>query len=220
MATYTTHQEPAANTTYGSDDIFVNCSGSWGGAVYVSWKTKLTLNGSTFVSNTASQGGGALGIARTTLDSTDVLYLNNVSNGRGGAININYSSAIKGGTFSGNRAVTTGGAIFQSKDGYSTLTISNAVQFTGNRAGGDGGAIYQTGTDLATNVTGATFFGNTSGGNGGALYIESNASLTNVTFDGNVAATNGGAVFVGGTANVSVSNTAFLRSPHPRGPGG
>ncbi len=210
MAIYNTRQQPAANTTYGQDDIFVSCSGDWGGAIYVSWKTKLTLNGSTFSSNTANQGGGALGIARTNLVSNDVLYVDNKSKGRGGAININYSSQITGGTFARNSAVTTGGAIYQSKDGYSTLTIKS-VEFSGNISGGDGGAIYQVDAGSNTDITGSSFVGNTSGGNGGALYIIANASLNGVVFDGNKATADGGAIYLLDTATISVENTSFLK---------
>ena len=129
--------------------------------------------------------------------------------------------------FSGNLAITAGGAIFNQAiyGGNASPTITN-VTFRGNGAinsGGTarGGAIYNEGygghsSPVLTNVT---FAGNTASNTsadaqGGAMYNSgyygiSNPVLTNVTFSGN-SADFGGAIFaegIGGTCNPVLVNT-------------
>ena len=137
-----------------------------------------------------------------------------------GIIYIKGQANVKGGTFTGGKALL-GGAFFVTGE-KAVLTIDNAVitenyakgggaillqsgatvnlknaEITGNTCGGaGGGAIYISGKSVL-NLQGGTIRDNTSPGNGGALYVsEGTANLLGGEISGNKADVNGAGVFV------------------------
>lgn len=123
--------------------------------------------------------------------------------------------------FSGNFAITYGGAIFN--DGSYAGTSSPSlvgVTFSGNSAY-RGGAVYNYSYFFGTSspsLLDATFLGNEAGNYGGAIINDassngtSSPSLLDVTFSGNSADNNGGAMYNKcniGTSSPSLVNVTF-----------
>lgn len=112
---------------------------TFGGGIF-QWSGTLTVNDSSFSSN--SGGGGAIYKQQGTATVNRSTFDDNSSAGvgAGGAIRMEFgttsdSLTINNSTFSGNRALTVGGAIY---NGSQTLTIRNST-FSGNSAVTGGG---------------------------------------------------------------------------------
>lgn len=124
-------------------------------------------------------------------------------NRAGGIYNDHGEPTLQNLVFSGNYAVTSGGAIYNYSNG--DPIIANSV-FVGNAAD-NGGAIdnYSFSDPILTNVV---FSGNTAVGNGGALRnLDSWPTLVNVTFSNNTAGGSGGAMYNGSTGTIELKNT-------------
>ena len=201
-----------------------------GGAITIT-SVALALNGNKmeFVNNMAGGNGGAIDKnnatgAFTASDSTKLVFINNTSRaGRGGAINtlavttLGKRTELNMGTLSGNKAGTSGGAIYAN----TTLTLKNLC-FDSNIAGynsnadtlvpaGNGGAIHaQAGLTLRDTIV---FTNNVATGNGGAINKAATAyTFTNtvLTLKNNTAIIgNGGAIQTG--VALTLSNTGTLK---------
>ena len=195
------------NCTVTGSNFMGNTATTDGGAIYSADDT-LTVNNSTFTSNTAGNGGAIYnGHSCTITGST--FKDNSATEGDGGAIyNSDDTLTVNNSTFIGNTAkIGDGGAIHNE---YGTLNI-NGSNFTNNTAPNDdgyGGAIYNYGGTLT--VTGSKFIGNIAGtdNSGGAIYNGYNLTVNNSTFTGNTATNDGGAIYTG-DYNLSVNNSTF-----------
>ena len=173
-----------------------------GGAIYANGAST-TINNATFVANGASIGGAIYATVNTKDMSIDgCTFIGNTASTNGGAIYCGGEVSVDNSTFIANVASNRGGAIFCS--GYMSVNASEFIgnKTEGDSTSdGHGGAICTQGGGV--DVSNSTFNGNTAYKNGGAIYVNtSNGNLVttnNCTFVNNVAAGNGGAVYVTGT---------------------
>ena len=165
----------------GSTEISGNSSSLDGGAILMGWGT-ITISGNArLTDNTASRWGGAICLRK---DSNQQTTLN-----------------MTGGTLSGNKAKSEGGAVHVT-DANCTFNLSGG-KLTGNTSG-DGGAVYLNQEPSTLNMTGGEISGNTATGSGGGVYIYRSGSvcdLSNGTISGNTAVGNGGGIYVNPSNN-------------------
>jgi hypothetical protein len=164
--------------------------------------------------NTAGNGGAinmsdGISTQGTTLNLTHVFFSNNHADFGGAIYEPRGTLTIDHSNFSGNTAVTGGGAIGEERNG-SKLTVVNLI-FNNNTAVGSGGAMAL--LSDAT-ISDSSFTGN-SGEFGGAISILlGDLKLIDSVFNNNVATIGGGAINIsvnGGTAtltNVTLSGNA------------
>ncbi|MBQ9813439.1 MAG: fibronectin type III domain-containing protein, partial [Thermoguttaceae bacterium] len=199
-----------------TNDVFTNnaVNAREGGAIFFIG-TLLSINGGTFENN------GFIGDAKATLGGA-------IYKGGNGTLTITGTKEAPV-TFSGNKASTGGGAIYNA-DGLTTLegyvtfsnntakggaiyvdkgtVVSNGADFDSNH-GGDGGAVYVA-PDGTFAVHGGSFTNN-SGGSGGAIY-----NVGTLTVDGspeftrNTASSNGGAIYT--TESITLKSIEFARN--------
>ena len=155
-----------------------------------------TINGSSFLSNTATSLGGAINLWYSTLTISGSLFDGNTCS-TGGAIRAYecHEVTIVDSVFNANSApyipntptssVGKGGAI---EVEYTPITISNC-EFSNNSASGNwarGGAIYARSATVTINDS--LFDSNSATTAGGALYIQgSQVMASGVSYDGNSA---------------------------------
>ncbi len=165
-----------------------------------------------------------------TVNLTALTIANGLSTDGGGIFNSG-TLTVTNSTFSGNRATSNGGGIYNGAGG--TVTVINST-FSGNAAGNDvlasGGGFFNLGTLTVMNstfsnntarfygsggynggtltVTGSTFVTNSSD-TGGGIYnnVGSTATINNSTFTGNSVTLYGGGVYNLGT--LPVINSTF-----------
>lgn len=140
----------------GNSAITSVASGGWGGAIFGTG-TQITVNGCTFINNSANgstEGGGAIN--------------NYSSSSYTGVLTVNNS------TFFNNTATYLGGAIYSHN--YSTINVTDST-LTGNSAV-DGGAIYVN-TSSQLTVTNSTITANSATDTGGGIYNYSSANIAN-----------------------------------------
>lgn len=176
---------------------FVDGAGVQGGAIYVDGD--LTVENSTFASNSADEDGGAIYVdivaGDPTITITDSTFSSNATGPlidgfdgySGGAI---YSDSIgtftiTGSEFTGNSASFLGGAVF----GYAVLTEESTLS---NNSAGGGGALYAT---LMASIE-STYSDNSAEYGGGVMALAYAASIGS-TFVGNEASFAGGAIASG-----------------------
>ena len=209
----------------GSGLLNGNSSNGSGGAIqlgHVNLASSLTLIGVRLSGNTESNGGENYGggavhvrngnatIQYSKFDNNKATGVKSGTNvGSGGAISVYMGSVNASNTvFSGNQAVSKGGAIFLRPSSNVSLRLTNC-QFSGQNTAVDGAAVY-VGKGCSVTATGTGFTGNKATGNG-AVNVEASAgavSITGGSFTGNEA-NYGSALYIGGTNNVSVSGTSF-----------
>ncbi|MBQ7896405.1 MAG: hypothetical protein IJ364_07635, partial [Oscillospiraceae bacterium] len=193
---------------------FVSNKASSGGAFYYAGnqydtESELTLNGFVFKNNQANGGnnghGGAIIAVRGAIEIKGGSFSGNTATGSGGALNCD-TVTITSGSFSGNSATKYGGAI-----NCSMFTANDAV-FENNMAE-NGGAV----SDAGHTSSGTSYIGNTATDKGGAIHsngtnvtINKSDKGNNCLFRNNRAA-NGGAI---GTSNdltgtLGITDAAF-----------
>jgi predicted outer membrane repeat protein len=208
---------------------------------------KLTVESSTFFSNTATatNGGGILNAPGGVLTVTNTTFTKNVAEAEGGAI-FNHASgtlSLADSTFSHNHAKTLGGGLFSggmipttvsgttffsntagyngggiSITGTTQVTLANS-NFTNNRANHYGGGISNEFSGARLTIVGSAFSENTSFGSGGGISNRGVLTLTSSTFLTNTATAGGGGAIVNlGTLAVSGSTFSGNNSHNP-GPG-
>ncbi len=225
---------------------FLNNTSDWGGAIYAytgnNHFVKVLIEDSEFKGNSALSAGAIKNDATDQKNPGGLTVLNtkfveNHATGTaevegGGAMHLGAQSLtwLENVTFSGNTAVSRGGAIVtretidptdnkakNNKD--SQFDIVNST-FIGNVATGKGGAIYNTFyNDKAGNayasVVGTTFDKN-SAANGGAIYNDGSLDLNNENgamkftdsvFTNNTATENGGAIYNEADADIFLAGT-------------
>lgn len=186
-------------------------SGGGGAIMNNQFTNTLTINSSSFNSNSANDGGaifntGSLAVSNST-------FTNNTAQRTGGAIanvsdteqKVNANLTVQNSNFYNNQSDMAGGAIYTD----STLTVKksnfynnhtnktvSAENSKGNEesSGLGGGAISSVMGDL--NIEEASFTNNETNGNGGAIYsLIGNQNIKNSDFTGNKAEQDGGAIY-------------------------
>ncbi len=219
--------------------------GGTGGALYISRKSMIKIEGASFVGNTAEDKGGAAYITQKSEALLQSLEFSKNTAKTGGAVSTHSDSIVKitkstftdneaTGTYagavgiwsasdttlvdctvSGSKAKDNGGAIYVNG---AKGTVKNST-FTGNQSEINGGAIYSTKSTLA--IEGTTFKLNKAAEDGGALYLTTNSvtSISNNTLLESNSAVGGGAVYMTASAQLTVNDTEF-RSNTSSGNGG
>ena len=223
--------------------VFSGNNAPAGGAIGVRAGTRLDVSGTTFSGNTSgANGGGAIfAEAGATVNITDATIGTNSTTGSGGAIyakenvaatitNTEFTSnsagyggamivyganvTLNGGSFNGNSATGSSGAIYlrQGGSGEPGTVTANGTAFTGNMSP-SGAAIYVN-TNAALTTTDVTFSENGSAADtndGGAIYVTSGGALdlTGGTFFQNATKNSGGAIYMNGSASAVMSGVTF-----------
>lgn len=199
-----------------SDSVFFNNDAEvdQGGALQI-WTSTLTASNSRFEFNAALNGGAILQRGGNATLS-QVSFIDNQARDRGGAYHVYESgqTAIQGGTFTGNTAVTDGGAVYVAGEIRSTpgQAIGSRMQITnsdlnGNAALGAGGGAYVFGMDYLDNgLVGELQLSNTQvrnneATNGGGIFCQGVLVSTDVGITNNLA-TNGGGLYFAPTGNL------------------
>jgi len=204
-----------------------------GGAIFISSESTATIQSSTFTSNKAGNGG-AINNLLSNLTVSNSTFTSNESTrpgapgGGGGAIYIdggnggNGKLSITGSTFSKNKAVFQGGAIFIQLYNNDAITIDkstiadNIVNGSGNQGFGGGIFIVAESSNSNFTLTNTTLARNTATNQGGGLWTGNQAKviITNSTIYGNQAMSadgkgglGGGIMRTGGT--IEIRNTTI-----------
>jgi predicted outer membrane repeat protein len=192
-----------------------------GGAFY--GKVDVILSGGTFTNNfsyaptsAGTAGGGAvfaLGNITTKIpDNSSMTFdSNRAINAMGGALLSSGDITLKNAQFFGNRAETSGGAVYSVK----ASSFNNCL--FGDGTGADRGNIAQTSggaVDCGALVsTGSTYWQNTATTYyGGAAYVRGtgNSTITSSRFASNSTNNFGGAIYMGGTNGWMEINTSVF----------
>ena len=189
---------------------------NYGGGALCVGTGNVTIEGYTFVDNTAlNSNGGAIQFnsTNTTASVKNCTFETNSTDSNGGAIYSKAKATVEGTTFTGNDAAGgQGGAIISHGK---VLTVTDC-EFSENTAKGNGGAIYggSNGTMTITTTDGSTFTGNTTSSNGGAICIGTGLlTVKGYEFIENEAVY-GGAIRVNGDANVEavIEDSVFTKN--------
>ena len=183
------------------------------GALHLLGNTNATLTNVTVADNTAQDmGGGLYQFDRSVLSVVDSVVRNNVAGNEGGGLHRNSAfetrTTITGTSFTGNRAVNSGGGLFSRSGGSIAIQNSN---FTANEASQqDGGALSLVG-DATTSIVGSTFEQNTSADQGGAISVGASSDLTiqDARFERNTSVSDGGAIAHNASEQLSIIDTQF-----------
>ncbi len=193
-----------------------------GGAIY-NLGGEVSVQNSTFVTNTAVRGGAISNNAVMTVTSgvfennagsatfgagafynqgtaaiSGTTFVRNVGGPGAGVLNTTALS-LDNGTFTGNTSLSSGGGLYN----IGVMTVTGGL-FNGNVAASNGGGVYNTSSGVLA-VQKASFITNTAP-IGGAISNDSSLTVTESLFDGNVSSLGGGGVFNSGSAMV-VSST-------------
>ncbi len=172
-----------------------NNSATYGGGIYnADTAGTLNVNDTFLIGNRAEYGGAIYNASDLNLQRTNTQIFSSISSNTadyGGAIYNEATMLIDEQYFSGNSAVNSGGAIYNTASGE--LTISN-TDFDGNYttsstlANADGGAILNYGGEIS--VSNSTFTNN---------YTPNNTSSSASTTGGAISNTNSGRVVITGS---------------------
>ncbi len=197
------------NGTTISNNLSTGASGSGGGLL--STAGAVTVNNSTFDSNSANRAGGAIELIDGTLDFNNSVMSNNdvdgtagtPAPGNGGGFHVTGMSGtinFIGSSIFGNEAANDGGGLWNQNG--TTMNVSNSVLY--DNSAGEGGAIYNN-TGSITTVMTSTISGNTASVSGGGLSNNgASLDLNAVTIAQNTSATGGG---IDAVNNVTLKNT-------------
>ncbi len=186
-----------------------------GGALYISRKADVTIDGATFTENkSGNQGGAIYSTGASTVTVRNSIFTKNVSGGNGGAIYAYEGTVLTAEKtqFTENKttdATYGGGALYVSG---STAAITEC-SFSKNIASKQsttkedafGGAMYITAKSTVT-VNKSSFSENTAEDKGGAIYLtsEAKATVSGSTFTQNTATNYGGAISVHSKATLEI----------------
>ena len=189
-----------------------------GGAIYNN-SNNVIINNSTFNKNTSANGGAIYNNGSMELNSNT--FTSNISSRNGGAIYNNKNIIINKSNFNSANTSMNGGAIYNAENAIATITSST---FTNNNANIAGGAIYNTG-DIK--ITSSTFgnskkkykYANTSS-SGGAIYNTGNADIISSSFIYNTSEMFAGAIYNTGNINIEKSTISYNKITGINGIGG
>jgi predicted outer membrane repeat protein len=215
-------------------------SQSYGGGMYVTDSSALTVSNCTFSGNSATHVGGGIYTYNSPITVTNCAFNSNSANNGGGMYNNNSSPTLDTCTFTGNTASLYGGGMGNSNTSSPTVT---GCTFTDNSATNGGGGMFNmsasnaqlTNCDFNTNqspygagmynwssspaLNTCTFTGNTATSYGGGMYNgilisedpSSDPTLTNCTFTSN-SASNGGGMYNDDASEPTLGNCDFIEN--------
>ncbi len=205
-------------------------SNVFGGAIYITRKSTLNIEDSSFEGNEALFEGGAIysaGESDTVVKNSTFKNNTTTSNttDKGGAVSVHSANLdFDTVTFEGNSTTTNGGAIYVSYTTASTVNSDVNIKdsnFVKNIAGKNGGALYatkhtvETKEDEIVNIKNTTFDENTAT-LGGAAYLTSfsDAYMKDVVFKNNIASSTesnsyGGAIYLTNSAVAEIDGGEF-----------
>lgn len=185
------------NTVTGTADV------DGGGGVYTAGK--FTMNGSAEISGnnaTNRYGGGVLvsGSKATFTLENNATISGNKANTYGGGVYVSSQGNVemKGGTISGNDAISGGGGISTGGGNF----IMSSGEISGNTSGRGGGAYLGSGTFM---LNGGTLSNNEANKDGGGVYMgNGDFNMNGGTLSNNITQSHGGGVFLNkGTFSMS-----------------
>ena len=179
-------------------NIFINNSASYGGALRVNNNCTIEFKGmSLFDSNSAKHHGGSISTTRSNIHFSghQTNFTGNSAQKFGGGIDAATSALIfsEETTFIGNKAQKNGGGIHLKLKSF--LNISGDGEYIDNVAGICGGAISAIDRDVLVFDGKSTFVMNSATFGGAVSVVEGKISFTRTTHFARNWATNGGAVF-------------------------
>jgi hypothetical protein len=200
-------------TTMDGSTVSDNTAGKGGGIYQTASLGTTTVNGSTISGNMATTSGGGIysSLGTTTVDGSTIS--DNTAEWGGGiynraTLNVQNGSTI-GGVGAGNTATTSGGGIYNSTAGTTTVDGSTISDNTA----GWGGGIYNRATLNVQNgsTIGGTGAGNTATTSGGGIY---NSTAGTTTVDGSTVSANtagwGGGIYNWEDGTLNVQNGSIV----------
>lgn len=169
-----------------------NSATLYGGGIFNSGGSHITLTQADIISNTASYGGGMYNSTSFPTLSL-VIFTDNTSSAYGGGLyNISSDPELTNVLFHNNGGSTTtqGGGLYNQQ---SSPTLRN-VTFSQNNASDYGGGMRN--NDSSPWLENVTFSGNSADSYGGGMYnVNSFPTVVNSTFSGNSASFGGGGIY-------------------------
>jgi hypothetical protein len=154
-------------------------SGGFGGGIFNSARSRLTVSQCNIVSGSANYGGGIYNIGSLTVNQCTVSADRATVQG-GGLFNGGFGVLLISGSTISNNVAHQGGGIFNNW----SLTVSGST-ISGNRGTFQGGGIFNLGGSLTTALTNCTLSGNVASLGGGLYESGSSDTLTNCTISFN-----------------------------------
>jgi hypothetical protein len=179
------------------DNSTTNTANGWGGAMLVWNGAQVSIDSSSFVSNTAQQGGMAYLTSVSVLTVTNSSLSSNRSTGVIGGALVNHGTATVNNSTLDHNSADSGGGIWNG----ATLTL-NSTSLNDNTALQFGGGLSNSGTATLNN---SMMRGNTSAQTGGAVYGAGITTLNSSTLSGNSASIGGGLTDNIGTTTINNS---------------
>jgi predicted outer membrane repeat protein len=183
-----------------------NSGGSQGGGMF-NYASNLTLQHTTFISNTATEGAGMYNLYSSPA-LTDITLIGNIATAGGGGMynDIESNPTLNSVIFRDNKAWQGGGMY-----GWNSRVTLHNVTFSHNSVTGSGGALYQ--MFKSAMLDHVTFDSNTAYEGGAIQLAASYAGLNDVTFNRNIAqneAGSGGAIDITNQSSSSMINVRFI----------
>ncbi len=197
------------------DSLFKNNTGyesfSYGGGLFASSASQVTLENVTLTGNRARNGGAVANEASTVILDGAILAENEAVSGGGGLYNYSGgNTAFSNGSIIQENEADYGGGIYNLSSSLLVLLDTSILENTGLLGGG---GIYNIGTVQMERAT----LANNTGGDGGGLNNSGSSSMINVTIANN-AANFGGGIFNNGT--LDLVNVTIAGNDASQGGGG
>src|SRR5579859_1142325 len=193
------------------DNATTNTTNGWGGAMLVWNGAQVSIDSSSFLSNTAQQGGMAYVTSVSVLAITNSSLSSNRATGVIGGALVNHGTATINDSTLDHNSAGDGGGIWND----ATLTL-NSTSLSNNSALQFGGGLSNSGTATLNN---SMMRGNTSAQTGGAIDNVGTATLNSSTLSGNSAAIGGGLTdYIGATT--TINNSTLSGNSASNGGGG
>lgn len=210
-----------ASLSFASEATMENNSAPCGGALYLLYFARLSMQrGGSLAFNSADKGGAACLDTSSSLSIAAADLRGNSATKRGGAVYLSASNATLGGVVSHNHAGSAGGAA--ALYGASRLILLGAMLVENSaRSAADaacvptdpcgGGGLFLTDQSTAWIGAGSALSLNHAEGKGGGLLLcqQASAVMRNVSVTGNAAEGDGGGAAVLNDAMLSVSVSRF-----------
>lgn len=192
----------AGTSLYITGDTLIsrNYATGSGGAIMMSTKSSMNMDGGTLSYNTADGYGGCIHAENSEINLMGGIAENNSTSHNGGFLVLRSASVC---TFNGIAVRYTygkdsGGTIRS----YDSTLIFKDGDFSDNESRGTGGIVHATGSVVT--ISGGNFTGNKSTGHGGVIYAEnSNITIESGTFDKNKADKGSVIYYNGNTGKIS-----------------
>ncbi|MBE9466689.1 MAG: T9SS type A sorting domain-containing protein [Bacteroidetes bacterium] len=161
---------------------------NYGGALNISYFSKISLSHCIFENNHASSNGGAIYLYNASLNINDCIFDNNSVSSRGGAI------------------------CLEGDDNIFELKITNSI-LSNNTSSSHGGAICKRYSNAALTIINSKLIDNTAGSYGGAIYHYYGKEFTmeNSLVAGNNGSYGGG-LYIRTYSDVKISNSSIINN--------